>query len=96
MWVFFKAWWFTYFPVLDIDECAEGITGCEQICKNNVQQAGYSCECNPGYDLNSDLKTCSLGKKFTVVTSVKSTIMSCFTYTRGDQELTRLIVLLII
>ncbi|XP_058980408.1 latent-transforming growth factor beta-binding protein 4 isoform X2 [Musca domestica] len=40
---------------VDIDECAEGISGC-QICINT--EGSYECTCPSGYDLAEDEKTC--------------------------------------
>ncbi|XP_061395029.1 fibrillin-1-like, partial [Musca vetustissima] len=40
---------------VDIDECAEGISGC-QMCVNT--EGSYECTCPPGYDLAEDEKTC--------------------------------------
>ena len=34
----------------DIDECALGISGCDQICINTP--GSYRCDCNPGYTLH--------------------------------------------
>lgn len=42
--------------VLDLDECAESVDGCEQVCINSV--GSFSCDCNTGYDLQPDLKAC--------------------------------------
>ena len=44
-------------PIADIDECALGISGCEQVCHN--YDGGYSCECYSGYVLDSDQHNCS-------------------------------------
>ena len=40
---------------VDINECAEGISGCAQLCNNT--QGGYACGCQAGYQLSG--KTCS-------------------------------------
>lgn len=40
---------------VDIDECEQGNTGCE-ICQNTI--GSYECKCLPGFELNSDRKTC--------------------------------------
>ena len=40
----------------DYDECAGENGGCEQRCVNTIP--GHVCECNPGYDLNTDNKSC--------------------------------------
>ena len=45
-------------PALDVDECATiQRGGCEQQCVNT--HGSYRCQCNPGYQLNNDGKTCS-------------------------------------
>lgn len=40
----------------EIDECATGTHGCEQICINTM--GGYQCDCKLGYELHSDGKKC--------------------------------------
>ena len=40
----------------DIDECAEGTSGCQHICTN--YDGGFDCSCYSGYEINTDLKTC--------------------------------------
>lgn len=40
---------------IDIDECAEGKTGCE-FCQNTV--GGFQCTCPDGFELSNDEKTC--------------------------------------
>ena len=42
----------------DVDECAEGLSDCSQMCTNT--EGGYGCSCHPGYTLNSDSSTCGL------------------------------------
>ena len=37
----------TLFPVVDIDECSEGISGCSQNCENTV--GSFTCSCRNGY-----------------------------------------------
>uniref|UniRef100_A0A8C5G2W8 Matrilin-4-like n=1 Tax=Gouania willdenowi TaxID=441366 RepID=A0A8C5G2W8_GOUWI len=41
-----------------IDLCAQGKHDCDQIC--NSSPGIFSCDCNHGYELNYDLKTCSM------------------------------------
>ena len=36
---------------VDIDECAEGSSGCDQTCVN--EPGSYHCECAPGFNLVS-------------------------------------------
>jgi len=45
----------TYVLLIDFNECDNGF--CEQRCINTI--GSFSCECNPGYQLNDDLITCS-------------------------------------
>ncbi|EDV29248.1 uncharacterized protein TRIADDRAFT_19226, partial [Trichoplax adhaerens] len=42
----------------DFDECASSATNnCQQVCVNTV--GGYTCDCQSGYQLNSDGRTCT-------------------------------------
>ena len=41
----------------DIDECALGTDACAQVCRDTV--GSYRCECNPGYALDSDGRSCN-------------------------------------
>ena len=41
----------------DIDECALGISGCNQICTNT--NGSYTCSCYLGYQISSNNRTCS-------------------------------------
>ena len=41
----------------DINECAEDMDGCAQICVNEV--GSYFCSCNPGYQLSNDGWRCT-------------------------------------
>ena len=47
--------------ILDIDECARNISGCNQNCTNS--NGSYFCSCYPGYEIENDNKTC-IGKGF--------------------------------
>ena len=40
----------------DIDECAEQLDECQQICNNTI--GSYVCDCRIGYALNDDGRTC--------------------------------------
>ena len=40
----------------DINECNNNST-CDHRCTNTI--GSFICECNPGYQLNDDLMTCS-------------------------------------
>ncbi|CAI9574362.1 unnamed protein product, partial [Staurois parvus] len=41
-----------------VDMCTEMDHGCQHICVN--VPSSYYCQCNPGYKLNADGKTCSM------------------------------------
>ena len=49
----------TYFFIffVDINECLSNNGGCTHICVN--QDGSYQCQCNSGFHLQSDGKTCS-------------------------------------
>lgn len=48
--------------LIDIDECADrNTTVCSQICVNSV--GSYKCECEKGFFLEEDKKTCTEGEK---------------------------------
>ena len=42
---------------LDIDECAEGKSGCDHDCTNT--DGSYVCNCMSGYRLDMDRHTCN-------------------------------------
>ena len=42
--------------VFDIDECAEDLDDCAQLCTE--AELGYSCSCRSGYHLASDGREC--------------------------------------
>ena len=44
------------FHYLDIDECADETSGCEQLCNNN--NGSYSCACQDNYTLALDIRSC--------------------------------------
>ena len=41
---------------IDVDECAEGVAGCVQICTNIV--GGFFCSCGDGYRIASNGRDC--------------------------------------
>ena len=43
--------------ILDIDECEQGLDGCDHNCTNTVGR--YYCTCMDGYELESDNHTCT-------------------------------------
>lgn len=47
---------------IDIDECADrNMSACSQVCVNSV--GSYRCECEKGYFLEEDRKTCTKGER---------------------------------
>ena len=42
--------------LLDIDECALGISHCEQLCSNT--DGSYECGCWIGYEWNYETQSC--------------------------------------
>ena len=50
----FRAYFSTC--LTDINECTENRDSCSQTCMNT--DGSYTCGCNPGYELNSDERTC--------------------------------------
>ena len=53
-----------YSQTPDIDECSEGISGCNQNCENII--GSYSCFCNEGFTLMKDSRTC-VGEKMSIL-----------------------------
>ena len=51
-----------YLLFIDINECSQNNGGCEHICRNTV--GSYYCQCNEGYALNADQRTCRGKVKF--------------------------------
>ncbi|KAK2163997.1 hypothetical protein NP493_1438g00012 [Ridgeia piscesae] len=49
---------------MDIDECAEQTSGCEQNCTNSV--GSFQCSCNDGYTLEKDNTSCDISKRLDV------------------------------
>lgn len=47
----------TELSIVDIDECAEGRSGCAQNCSNTI--GSYSCSCNASYRLSADERSCN-------------------------------------
>ena len=46
-----------YFFPTDIDECEQGLDGCDHNCTNTV--GSYICTCMDGYELESDNHNCT-------------------------------------
>ena len=42
---------------VDVDECDEGIDGCDHMCANTV--GSFNCSCHPGFHLLDDDITCA-------------------------------------
>ena len=54
--------YFNFFVIIinqkiDIDECIEGTSGCNQVCSNTL--GSYECSCERGYELDTDNHTCT-------------------------------------
>ena len=45
------------FKSTDLDECAQGISGCNQICTNTI--GSYVCSCYYGYQIAQNNRTCT-------------------------------------
>ncbi|XP_024940052.1 collagen and calcium-binding EGF domain-containing protein 1 [Cephus cinctus] len=78
---------------IDIDECAEGTADCEQICNNNP--GGFSCDCQEGFYLRADNKTCEsavLGKSANeeAVAAASRCYASCDTVLRLNDKIRKL------
>jgi hypothetical protein len=50
--------------VADIDECAEGTSGCSDICRNDL--GSFHCDCPPGFQLADDHKSCKGSLRFII------------------------------
>lgn len=46
-----------FFPPSDINECLSNKGGCQHLCVNEV--GSFHCECNDGFNLDSNGLTCS-------------------------------------
>ncbi|KAI4888958.1 hypothetical protein NFI96_008568, partial [Prochilodus magdalenae] len=65
---------------LDIDECAsKNETVCSQICINTP--GSYKCECEKGYYLEQDGRTCSKGERATTITITTTITTTTITIT---------------
>ena len=62
--IFFSICNFLQNAHTDLDECALGISGCNQICTNT--NGSYVCSCYLGYQIALDNRTCT-GKHIAVV-----------------------------
>ena len=49
-----------YFSILDLDECALGTAGCEQMCKDT--EGSFVCSCYEGFELLGDSVSCNASK----------------------------------
>ena len=55
------------YTAIEINECAEGLDGCAQICTDTV--TSYRCSCNSGFRLAIDGHTCN-GKCFIYIVTL--------------------------
>lgn len=44
------------YTYIDVNECEEGISGCQQLC--NYNNGSYHCDCYSGYLLKEDRHMC--------------------------------------
>ena len=44
------------FIYVEVNECEEGISGCQQLCNNS--NGSYHCDCYSGYHLKEDRHMC--------------------------------------
>ena len=51
------------FRFIDVDECSTDFHGCDQVCTNT--EGSYVCECNNGYLLQPDGRSCRCGGRLT-------------------------------
>ena len=63
------------FSLLDTNECALDKGGCDHECVN--RGGSFHCECDQGYTLLSDNKTCDKGKLIKAQSFVFSVRLSC-------------------
>ena len=66
------VWLFYASHHTDLDECALGISECNQICTNSI--GSYVCSCHPGYRVSIDNKIC-LGMMIYLLNQFVSTEM---------------------
>ena len=55
--IYYKSFVIIINQKIDIDECTEGTSGCDQDCSNIL--GSYECSCERGYLLDSDNHTCT-------------------------------------
>ncbi len=63
----------------DVDECATGNGGCDQMCANSP--GGFSCSCNAGYALAADGRSCEV-----VTACVDASSSGLVAWWRGDGD----------
>ncbi|XP_010900162.2 collagen and calcium-binding EGF domain-containing protein 1 isoform X1 [Esox lucius] len=71
---------------LDIDECAsnDNMTVCSQICVNTP--GSYKCECERGYFLEDDGKTCTKGERAARLSETSDNVMKAGTCSATCEE----------
>ena len=70
-------------PLVDIDECEEDISGCNQVCNN--QNGSYNCSClSDGFRLEQDQHTC-VGKNKTVFLTLSEIVIEVIP-TKSDRN----------
>lgn len=59
-WVYWGMYCLCFYLVTDVNECTQGISGCDQDCLNTV--GSFQCKCRQGFRLGRDGRTCE-GKR---------------------------------
>ena len=57
----------------DMDECIDGTHNCAQICINTI--GSFTCDCDDGYELDSDEVMCNGMYKTCMLTALKLIII---------------------
>ena len=59
----------------DIDECAEDMDGCAQICTDT--DGSYTCSCDSGYNLANDSHGCDGKQSVLILHKIITTLLRC-------------------
>ena len=55
--MYVSRYWFTTSHLADINECSDSNGGCDNDCINTI--GSFYCECDNGYTLQTNRKTCN-------------------------------------
>ena len=55
--MYVSRYWFTTSHLTDINECSDSNGGCDDDCINTI--GSFYCECDSGYTLQTNGKTCN-------------------------------------